>query len=182
MIENPLSGERVTFPEQESATTNDLLRFEWTVSPQGPLPDKIKQYPGHAHPISEERIRIVRGEIWFRSGGVETTMLDGQEVIVPPGTPHSWWNVGDTEANAIVEFRPAGEIKSFFETTFGLAKDGELGKGFKTMLRYAVICHDFKNDVKVLQRSERVGVFLFWPLGKLFGYSSRYSGKPTATT
>jgi len=50
------------------------------------------------------------------------------------------------------------------------------------MLRYAVICHDFKNDVKVLQRSERVGVFLFWPLGKLFGYSSRYSGKPTAPT
>ena len=113
--------------------------FEWSVRPQGPLPDKVKQYPGHAHPVSEERIRIVSGKIWFRSGGVEKTMLEGQEVIVPPGTPHSWWNVGDTEANAIVEFRPAGEIKSFFETTFGLAKDGELGKGFKTMLRYAVI-------------------------------------------
>ena len=177
-----MSGERVTFPEQEPATNNDALRFEWSVRPQGPLPDKVKQYPGHSHPISEERIRMVSGKIWFRSGGVEKAMLEGQEVIAPPGTPHSWWNVGDTEANAIVEFRPAGEIKSFFETTFGLAKDGELGGGFKTLLRYAVICHDFKNEVKVLQRSERWGVFLFWPLGKLFGYSSGYSGKPPAAT
>ena len=177
MIENPLSGERVTFSEQESANGNDLLRFEWSVRPQGPLPDKVKQYPGHAHPISEERIRIVSGKVWFRSGGVENIVLEGQEAIVPPGTPHSWWNVGDDEVKAIVEFRPAGEIRSFFETTFGLARDGELGKGFRTMLRYAVICHDFKNDVKVLQRSERWGVFLFWPIGKLFGYSSRYSSK-----
>src|SRR5436853_269576 len=71
---------------------------------------------------------------------------------------------------------PAGEMRSCFETTFGLARDGKLQKGFETMLRYAVICHDFKDEVRVLQRSERVGVFLFWPLGKLLRYSSKYSG------
>jgi len=176
VIENPLRGERITFPEQESANRNDLLRFEWSVRPQGPLPDRVKQYPGHAHPFSEERIGIVSGKLWLRSGGVETMMLEGQEAVVPPRTAHSWWNLGDSEVQAIVEFRPAGEMRSFFETTFGLARDGKLQKGFETMLRYAVICHDFKDEVRVLQRSERVGVFLFWPLGKLLRYSSKYSG------
>src|SRR6266568_2081863 len=67
-------------------------------------------------------------------------------------------------------------MRSFFETTFGLAQDGKLQKGFETMLRYAVICHDFKAEIRVLQWAERCGVFLLWPLGKLWGYSSGYSG------
>ncbi len=67
-------------------------------------------------------------------------------------------------------------MRSFFETTFGLAQDGKLQKGFETMLRYAVICHDFKDEIRVLQWAERWGVFLLWPLGKLLGYSSGYSG------
>ncbi len=176
MVQNPLSGECITFPEQQSTRNGDLLRFEWSVRPQGPLPDGVKRYPGHAHPFSEERIRIVNGKLWLRSGGVENIVLEGQEVVVPPRTPHSWWNIGDSEVQAIVEFRPAGEMRSFFETTFGLAQDGKLQKGFETMLRYAVICHDFKDEIRVLKWSERWGVFLFWPLGKLLGYSSNYSG------
>jgi len=104
-------------------------------------------------------------------------MRVGQEAVVPPGTPHSWWNGGDTEVHAIVEFRPAGEIKSFFETTFGLAREGKLQRGFATALRYAVLCHDFKNDIRVIQRAERWGVFFLWPLGKLLRQGSRYSGR-----
>ena len=75
----------------------------------------------------------MNGKLWLRSGGVENIVLEGQEVVVPPRTPHSWWNIGDSEVQAIVEFRPAGEMRSFFETTFGLAQDGKLQKGFETM-------------------------------------------------
>ncbi len=131
MIQNPLSGERITFPEQQSTKNGDLLRFEWSVRPQGPLPDGVKKYPGHAHPFSEERIRIVSGKLWLRSGRVENVVLEGQEVVVPPRTPHSWWNIGDSEVQAIVEFRPAGGDEIFLRNNVRTCTGREVAEGFR---------------------------------------------------
>src|SRR2546427_9920245 len=88
---------------------------------------------------------------------------------VSPEPPHSWWNVGGTEVHAVGEFRPAREIKSVFEMTLGLAKDGKLGEGFAATVQYAEICHGSKREVKVVQHCERWGVFFLWPFGKLRG-------------
>lgn len=170
-VENPLSGERVVFTQRASETNGQLLQFEWLVRPLGPLPDRVKRYPGHAHPNAEERIRIQAGKLWFRSGGVERTLTAGQEVVVPPRTSHSWWNVGENEVSALVEFRPAGRMESLFEITFGMARNPKLG-GFRTLLWYAATFHDFRDDISVLESSERWSCFFLWPLGKLLGYGS----------
>jgi len=176
IVENPSSGERIVFKERASNTDTQLLQFEWSVHPLGPLPDRVKRYPGHAHPIAEERIRVLAGRLWVRADGEERTLTTGQEILIPPKTSHSWWNVGSEEVSAIVEFRPAGRMESLFEVLFGMAQGPKLG-GFKTLLRYAVICHDFRDDISILAASERWGCFFFWPLGKLLGYKSE---KPRA--
>ena len=171
-LENPMSGERVVFLERASQTNGQLLRFEWFVRSVEPLPERAKRAPGHAHPAAEERIRVLAGKLWVRSGGVERTLTTGQEVVVPPRTPHAWWNVGTDEVSAIVEFRPAGRVESLFETTFGMARNSTKPGAFGTLLQYAVVFHEFRDEISVLEVSDRLGVSLLWPVGKLLGYRS----------
>jgi hypothetical protein len=53
-------------------------------------------------------------------------MGPGEEIDVPAGVPHLWWNDGPEQAHVILEFRPAETIDAFFETLFGLSRDGKL--------------------------------------------------------
>ena len=40
-------------------------------------------------------------------------------VIVPPGTPHRWWNETEEDAHVLAELRPALNTEMFFETAYG---------------------------------------------------------------
>ena len=48
-------------------------------------------------------------------------------VVVPPGTPHRFRNVGRGEARFLCEIRPALQFESLIETMFTLAAEGKTG-------------------------------------------------------
>lgn len=58
--------------------------------------------------------------------GQERHAGPGEVVTIPAGVPHYFWNGGDKEAHYMQEFRPALQSDRFFETLFGLARDGKL--------------------------------------------------------
>jgi len=49
-----------------------------------------------------------------------------RSVVVPTGAAHVWGNPFDDPATITVAIRPALKTETFFETLFGLAKDGKI--------------------------------------------------------
>src|ERR1700754_5146486 len=117
-IENPVSGERITFLQTAADTDGELLEFELELSPDGRVPG------AHVHPEQEERFHVLEGTMRFRLGLRTIVAEAGDTVIVPKGRMHRFANGGDTPARARVEVLPALDMEQLFETTVELAYEG----------------------------------------------------------
>lgn len=61
----------------------------------------------------------------------------------PPGVVHDWWQVGDEDAQALVEVSPGVRFVEVVGTMFGLARDGKVNaKGMPGPLQLAVMGHE----------------------------------------
>ena len=119
-IENPLTGERVTFVRTTAATGGELLELELAWPRTGP------RTPPHLHPGMEERWTVLEGAGAFRVGDEpERRAGPGESVVAPPGTPHVAWNPGPGLARVRAEFRPALGWEAFVEQLFALAARGD---------------------------------------------------------
>jgi mannose-6-phosphate isomerase-like protein (cupin superfamily) len=176
IIENPVSGERITFRKTAADTDGELLAFELELSPDGHVPGM------HVHPIQEERFEVVAGTMRFRMGGKKVTAGPGDVVVVPPGVRHKFANAGDEEARARVEVRPALRMEQLFETTVALAEEGRTTrKGLPKPLDLALFVREFEQEVQGafppvwLQRLTLAPVG--W-LAKRRGHGARYAPEP----
>lgn len=111
---------RLVFRKTAADTDGELLRFEQFV--RGGTPE----VPEHLHPRQRERFVVLAGQMGARAAGREVVLGPGEELTIPPGTPHTFWNAGDDELHHVVELRPALDSETFFETVFGLQRDGRL--------------------------------------------------------
>ena len=89
-LENPASGERITFRQTSANTGGELLAIDLE------LPAN-RRVPGgqHIHPKQEERFEVVEGTMRFRMGRKRVVAGPGEVVVVPPGQKHDFANVGD---------------------------------------------------------------------------------------
>ena len=67
---------------------------------------------------------MLHGQVTVRAGREQHTLRPGGRLAIPSAAPHTWWNSGDSEAVLLAEFRPPGEILSFFGTFSGMASEG----------------------------------------------------------
>jgi mannose-6-phosphate isomerase-like protein (cupin superfamily) len=117
VIENPVTGERITFLETSEDTNGELLRFEYVLPPGFSIFE-------HVHPRQEERHEVISGTLWGRVGGREQVFGEGQRVVGPPGVPHSYRNPSVNEELLLVSgIRPPLRFETLFETGYGLARD-----------------------------------------------------------
>jgi Cupin domain len=171
-IVHPLSGERIVFQQRSADTRGALLRADNFVAPRGAIKP-------HIHPNMEETFRILTGPITFRIDGVESTHEVGETVVIPRGAVHEWWNpVESTEVGATMEFRPALDMETFFETWFGLAADGKLNDdGRPPLLQTMVLFRDFRREIAIPGPDGALVKLLgplLAPIGRRAGYRSRY--------
>ena len=102
-IENPISGERITFTQTAADTDGELLAFDMTLSVDGHVPG------AHVHPAQEERFEIVSGTMKFRTGGKKIVAGPGDVVTVPAGARparRARPRLGESRG-----FRPLGETR-----------------------------------------------------------------------
>lgn len=117
VVENPLTGERVTFLDTREETNGELSRFEYVLPPRFSIPE-------HVHPRQEERHEVLSGTLRGRVGGRERDFLEGERAVGPPGVPHAWRNPSEDEELRIVsELRPALHLEALIEASFGLSRD-----------------------------------------------------------
>ena len=100
-------------------------------------------------------------------------------VEIPKGRPHVWHNGGDEDLHMFLEFRPALRSEEFFESYFGLGKDGKTDPktGLPNLLRMAVLLHEFREEIHLAKPPLPLQRALFGTLalvGRVLGYRGRY--------
>lgn len=165
VIENPVTGETVTFQATREGTGGARLQFEVESRPQGAGP------PEHVHVRSRETYDLVAGQLHVRIAGEERIVVAPERVEVPPGVAHTFWNEGPDTARLVVAFEPAGTFEHFLETVYGLAVDGRTNrKGVPNPLQMAVIARHHLDDIALARPPvavQRAVFALLAPLGRL---------------
>jgi quercetin dioxygenase-like cupin family protein len=142
-IENPVSGEKITFIQTSADTDGELLEIELELSADGAVPG------AHIHPEQEERFEVLEGTISFRMGLKKVVAGPGDVVTVPAGKVHAFKNAGEDTAKVRVQVRPALAMEQLFETTVALAEDGRTtAKGMPRPLDLALFVRRYRREVK----------------------------------
>ena len=77
-IENPITGEKVTFLKTSAETDGELVVIDTTVAPGGFVAAE------HVHPYQSERFEVLSGEVEFRRGGEIVVAKAGTRVSSSP--------------------------------------------------------------------------------------------------
>jgi quercetin dioxygenase-like cupin family protein len=173
ILEQPLTGERLTFLETAATTGGDFLKISMEMAPGGSLPRP------HAHPRAEERFEVATGRIEIKTDGKSRIADAGETVLVPRGAGHVWGNPFDDPATVVVELRPALRLETFFETYFGLASDGKFSTRTQlpSFLQTVVLFHEFRDEIGgagVAGTAARGLLAVLAPLARARGYRSVY--------
>lgn len=175
VIDNPKTHQVIVFRETAETTDGETFLMEFTMKPEAFIVGGE-----HIHPNHVESFKVLTGKVKFTINGVEKEVQAGDdEVVVPAGTKHVWWNDSGQESKVLCRFRPAKRYENYFETVFGLARDGKTDdKGFPRPLQAAVMFHDFRASVQPANGALRFILKLVLPIvapvAKLFGYRSTY--------
>jgi mannose-6-phosphate isomerase-like protein (cupin superfamily) len=175
-LENPVTGEVMIFHETAAETGGKFVRVETIVRPDGFVA------ASHVHPAQTERFNILEGTFDFRVGKEIVRAGPGDELVVPPGTAHQFWNAGDAGACFVMEVRPALKFESLIETMFTLAAEGKTGKrGLPGPFRLAVIAREHFDTVQLPFPPvplQRVALAVAAPLGRTLGYRATVEREP----
>lgn len=171
-IRNPIIGHRITFLQTAVQTNGDLLQIMYAVEE----PEAKPAIPRHIHLQCAERFEVVNGRLGVIVDG-ERRLLDvGEEVHIPPGTPHTFWNAGGGELRFITDVRPPGQLQTYWETVFGLAEDGKVGEnGLPNLFQLAVIAplaDSYAPNVPI--PITRLLIRVLGGIGRLLGYKESY--------
>lgn len=169
VIENPVTGETMTFLLTGRETAGALLRIDMAVRPGGFAAAE------HVHPDQDEHFQIASGQITLRADGREKIYTAGEDVTIPAGTPHVWWNSGRDDLRVVLDFRPAGRFAEFITTFFALARAGKTTKGGlpKNLLQMAVTFGEYRKAIYGTMPPRAVQQLLFAvlvPIGRWLGY------------
>lgn len=176
---HPVTGERIVFRKRGRDTGGELLEVTLYSAPTGFIPSP------HLHPRQEERLEISGAPMTVRIGDDERVYQPGEVAVVPPGVLHVVWNPTDRDVTALMQFRPALNTETMFETFFGLAKDGKVGKNdLRDKLHLLVLARVYRRELQLPPAEQRVVgplATLIAPIAGLFGFHGRYdkySGPP----
>ena len=167
-IENPVTGERMTFVETAGSTGGECVLIELRAEPGSTVA------AAHVHPSQTETFEVVSGTLGAKVAGQRITAEAGATVIVLPGEAHKWWNAGKEELVFRCEIRPALQ----FETMFSLAADGKTNrKGMPNPFRLAMIAQAHFDTVvlpTVPVWMQKAALAMGAPAGKALGYEPTY--------
>src|ERR687893_1761033 len=168
-LENPVTGEVLVFHRTSAETNGESVLVETIVRPHGFVA------AAHVHPQQTERFEVLEGLLGLRVGEREVLAGPGDVAVVAPGTPHRFWNAGESDARFLCEVRPALQFESLIETMFSLAAEGKTNrKGMPNPLRLAVIAKAHFDTVRLPfppAAMQRLALAVAAPVGKALGYS-----------
>jgi quercetin dioxygenase-like cupin family protein len=172
VIENPLSGERITIGAPHA--DGSVLDWELVLAPGGRVPSS------HAHPRQEECFTVLAGRMRFRVGRRRVIACPGDTVRVPPGTVHHFANAGCQPARVAVRTSPALSMRELLETAAAMATEQHAAaRRLPRPLDLALFMRDFEREVRAPYLPAAVVGAVVRPLAWLArrrGSGARYRG------
>jgi mannose-6-phosphate isomerase-like protein (cupin superfamily) len=169
-IRNPRTGQQLKFV----VSRPDILRIEAL------NPPSAEREPVHVHPRQTSGCEVTSGSLVFEVDGRERRLSAGDSIVIPPDTPHRFWNDGGEAASSVQFFEPALETAAFFETFFALAAADELdAKGMPRPLQLALLVPEFGAEIRPVSPPWpilRTLAFVLGPLARARGYRARITG------
>lgn len=172
VFDNPVTGERAVTITDPREHPEQVLVSHLFVRPGG------RVAAAHYHPTVEERFLIMRGRVGFLIDGKEQELGQGESATVLAGVVHDWWQVGEEEAEVIVEVVPGVRFVEMVGSLFGLARDGKVSpEGMPDPLQLAVMGNEYRDTVVFTSPPPVVQRLLTPPLaalGRLMGKRPMY--------
>jgi quercetin dioxygenase-like cupin family protein len=169
---NPVTGERLVWELASRDTNGAYTLFDTYVEPGGSVA------AAHVHPFQTEIFTVLEGRLGLKRGREKMELDAGQVALIDPGTPHKFWNAGDTTLRFRAEVRPALEFESLIETMFTLAAEGRTNKkGMPSPLRLAVIANHHFDVVRlpvVPQALQKAALVPGALIGRALGFRPTY--------
>ena len=129
VIENPITGERITFVRTSAQTGGALAEMDLDLRPDAFLAAE------HIHLRQEEKFEVLEGLIRLRCRGEESVCGPGETVVVPAGSPHAWAPADSRGARVRLTFTPGADIEEFFDEFFRCGREGRTNaKGMPSVL------------------------------------------------
>jgi mannose-6-phosphate isomerase-like protein (cupin superfamily) len=161
-LENPVTGERITFRKTAADTNGEYVEIDLVLAPDGAVPGT------HVHPKQVETFRVMSGRMKFRLGMKKVYAGPGETVVVPKGAVHNFANAGDEPAHVRVTMEPALKMEELFETSVALAKAGRVNRrGMPKPLDLALFVDRFSDEARAPFPPNAVVKVLFAPLRKI---------------
>jgi len=114
-IQDPLTGQHLTFLETAADTDGTSLRAEVRLEPGGFV-------PRHLHLRQDERLDVVGGAVRFRSRGEDRVLGPGDSTAVTRRRVHRVSNAGSDEARFVLEVHPARHIEQTMRSMFAIGR------------------------------------------------------------
>jgi quercetin dioxygenase-like cupin family protein len=114
-IEDPLTGQHLTFLETAADSDGSSLRAEVLLEPGGFV-------PRHLHLRQDERLEVLAGSVRYRTRGEDRVMRAGDSVVVRRRRVHRAANAGSDEARFVLEVHPARHIEQTMRSMFTIGR------------------------------------------------------------
>ena len=175
-IDNPVTGEHITFLTTSSETNSTFLRFECRVEP-----GKARLAP-HLHTTQTERFTMLEGILGARVGDEVYTLLPGQSLTLPARVVHQWWNPTDETVRFQVEVTPARNLEATLEAICGMAQEGKLTKQAMPrnpfrLAQFGKLSETYLPVIPVWM--QQVGLTMGSALGRILGYDPSFAAYRT---
>jgi len=173
-IDSPQTGERLIIRSTAESSNGELFQAELLAQPGSYV------VRSHLHPSQEERFVVLEGTYGYKIGDRTGIGRPGDTIVCPVGVAHSQWNAGPGLMRIYYEHRPALEsAELFFETYFGLSRDGKLlPSGDMRLLQAAVLLTAVADFIRITSPPipvQDLGFPLLAALGRRRGYRARYT-------
>ena len=136
-IDNPLTGERVTFLATGRETDGQYVRIRNETAAGG------RGVVLHYHLTYTETFNVLEGRLDICVGSKTACQVlrPGQSAFVPLKAVHRFWNSSDEPVVFEVEIRPARNFETALRAQFGLVADGRTNEKAvpKNILELALI-------------------------------------------
>jgi quercetin dioxygenase-like cupin family protein len=171
-INNPVTGQTISFLQTAKDTGGALLEMESCFAPHS------KEPVAHFHPFQQEVFTVLEGCICVRMNNQVATYYKDDVITMPANTIHSMWNDSNITARVNWKVQPALETEVFFETAMGLAADGKVNQnGMPSLFQTALLVKRFRNEFRLAKPPAIIQKIVFnilSPMARLAGYKAVY--------
>ncbi len=171
-IENPTSGERITFNQPFGASASSL-GFTLHLAPGASGPRE------HVHPKLSESFCVTSGTLTALIDGQRRVFQPEEKLTVAPGTRHCFWNESESDVILEIEASPQLAMVDLLETMFALGRLGFVDStGKQSVLRLSRVLPQFWSDTFYATQPplllQKMGFAVMGPLARALGYPKKY--------